>query len=130
MGRNKSFITEAERGILEILWARSGATIRDVADALHGTASGTQYRTVQCLLERLEKKGFVGRDRSSRAHAFFAEIDREDCLAQELQEVADKLSGGSLTPLLLNLAGNVSLSELERDELLELIENQKRRKKR
>ena len=53
------------------------------------------------LLERLERKGLVSRDRTLFVHTFTAAADRDDLIARRLRALADKLCGGSLAPILL-----------------------------
>lgn len=124
MARQKETVTKTELAILECLWSRERARIRDIAESLYGNYTSSQYATVQSLLERLEKKGFVRRDRSSHAHQFSPNIERPTFLGQQLQEIADKVCDGSLTPLLLTLAEKVQLSDEERQQLLRLIDEE------
>ena len=57
--------TNAELCVLDVLWHAPGRTVREIANALHGDATAIQYRTVQVLLQRLEKKGLCRCDRSA-----------------------------------------------------------------
>jgi predicted transcriptional regulator len=75
------------------------------------------------LLERLESKGYVRRDRSASVHVFAAAVGRDELIGRRLRSIADKLCGGSLTPLLSHLIQSRSLSARERQSLRELIEN-------
>jgi predicted transcriptional regulator len=68
-------------------------------------------------LERLEAKGFVHRDRSSWPHVFAAALDREGLIGLRLRAMAEKLCGGSLTPLLTHLVQAERLSSEERQAL-------------
>jgi BlaI family penicillinase repressor len=121
-GRN---VTDYELAVLDVLWARGQATIREIAEAVYGSSATTTYATVQKLLERLEKKGCVERDRTSFAHVFRARIERADLIGRELESVADKLCGGSLTPLLMHLAETTKLSQRDRKMLRRLIDESK-----
>ena len=47
--------------------------------------------SVQKLLERLEAKGYVSRDRRERAHRFHARVSREEFLRHRLPGLADRL---------------------------------------
>jgi len=118
--------TTAELRLLDVLWQHGPQTVRQVASALHAEPTPVQYRTVQVQLDRLEKKGFVGRDRSSTPHVFAAAVDRGRFIGDELQSMADKVCGGSLAPLLMNLAQKAKLSERERDALWQLLEGDDR----
>ncbi|HEV3143322.1 MAG TPA: BlaI/MecI/CopY family transcriptional regulator, partial [Gemmataceae bacterium] len=78
MARTPQDVTEAELNVLELLWAKGPATIRQLADALYPGGGATQYATVQKLLERLESKDCVRRDRSGGVRRFAATMERED----------------------------------------------------
>jgi predicted transcriptional regulator len=60
-------------------------------------------------------------------HRFSAAIPRQQFAGDQLSQLAEKLSGGSLTPLLVHLVENNRLSRRELDELRGLLENHKRR---
>jgi predicted transcriptional regulator len=122
MARTPQDVTEAELAILQLLWDHGPATIRRLTDALYPGGAAAQYATVQKLLDRLESKGIVRRDRSGAAHHFEACVGREEIIGRRLRDVAEKLCGGSLTPLLTHLVRTRSLTVKERQELRALIE--------
>jgi BlaI family transcriptional regulator, penicillinase repressor len=122
MARTPRDVTEAELAILQLLWDHGPATIRRLTDALYPGGGTAQYGTVQKLLDRLESKGCVRRDRSAAAHTFAPTVGREEIIGRRLREVAEKLCGGSLTPLLTHLVRTRSLTTREREELRALIE--------
>lgn len=102
--------TEAELAVLESLWDNSKATIRELTDALYPAGGASHYATVQKLLERLEGKGLVRRERRGVPHRFSAKVDRGGLIAGRLREVADTLAGGSLPSMLTNLVEADGLS--------------------
>jgi BlaI family penicillinase repressor len=122
MGTSIHDVTDAELAILQELWERGSATIRQLTDALYPGGSTAQYATVQKLLERLEAKGCAGRDRQPWPHVFTATVGRDDLIGRRLRAVAEKLCGGSLTPLLTHLMTVESLSPQERQELRALLD--------
>jgi BlaI family transcriptional regulator, penicillinase repressor len=87
------------------------------------------YATVQKLLDRLESKGFVVRDRAGQVHVFRPAVARDELIGRRLRAVADSLCGGSLSPLLTHLVEDRGLSEAERRELRGLIEKLDRRRR-
>ena len=117
MARTPQDVTDAELAVLQALWERGRATIRQLTDALYPGGTAAQYATVQKLLERLEGKGCVRRDRRPWPHVFSSLIDREDLIGRRLRAVAEQLCGGSLTPLLTHLLDVERLSQKERQEL-------------
>ena len=118
-------VTDAELSVLEVLWERGSTTIGEITEAIYRKKTTSRYATVQKLLERLEAKGCVARDRSGFAHLFSAAIERQQLIGQRLQEVASKLCDGSLTPLLVHLVETTKLSAAERKRLRKLIDDAK-----
>jgi predicted transcriptional regulator len=103
MARNPQDVTEAELAVLQALWDRGSSTIRQLAEAIYTSAGTSQYATVQKLLER-------------------ASINLDELIGRRLRAMADRLCGGSLTPLLTHLVRAEALSEGERSALRNLIE--------
>ncbi len=122
-------VTDAELAVLQTLWERGAATIRQLADVLYPGGKAAQYGTVQKLLERLEGKTCVRRDRAPWPHVFFPAVDRATLIGWRLRDTADKLCGGSLTPLLMHLLKSEQLSSEERQELRSFLEQLKQTKK-
>ena len=124
MARKRIEVTDTELSILTVLWERGSATIREITDELYSKEStAAQYATVQKLLERLESKGCVSRDRRSFAHVFKPKVKRSALIDQGLESLARKLCNGSLTPLLTHLAGRTELSPSEREAIRKLIDS-------
>ena len=63
MARTPRDVTDAELAVLQVLWDHGPATVRLLTDTLYPEGTAAQYATVQKLLERLEGKGCVERDR-------------------------------------------------------------------
>jgi len=114
--------TDAELAVLQTLWDQGPATIRQLTDTLYPNGGDAAYATVQKLLDRLEGKGHVRRDRSTHAHVFAAATDRDALVGQRLRAMAEKLCGGLMTPLLTHLVRAETLSPQERQELRALID--------
>ncbi len=115
-------VTDAELAILQVLWSQGPSTIRQLTDILYPERTAAQYATVQKLLQRLETKTCVKRDRSAAVHVFDATISRDDLIDRKLRTVAEKLCDGSLTPLLTHLVQADRLTVEERKMLRELVE--------
>ena len=122
MAKPRSHVTQFELAILDVLWERGSATIREITEAIYQESSPTTHATVQKLLERLERKGYVRRDRSTFAHVFRATVARARLIGQGLDELADRLCSGSLTPLLVHLVQTTPLSPGDRAMLRKLID--------
>ena len=123
-------ISRTELAILNCLWDSDGATIRELTDQVYPDGTPTNYATVQKLLDRLEEKGVVRRDRSSRAHRFRAIVSQEQYIGGRLQALADSVCGGSFTPLLTQLVRGKRLKKGDLDELQALLGKLSSRRKK
>ena len=122
MPRTPQDVTDKELEILHVLWDEGPATIQQIVDRLYPGGGVSKYATVQKLLERLEGDGCVRRERGGKAHTFVAVVDRDELIGRRLRSVAEKLCGGSVTPLLTHLVRAQRLSARDRAELRALID--------
>lgn len=107
-----------EQKVLDLLWKQTGAvSVRHVQSALGDELA---YTTVMTTLDRLYKKGFLGRQREGRAFRYFARTSREAFAAGLLRRSLSRLLPGTTRPLLASLVDAVGdhdrelLPELER----------------
>ena|ERR1700694_5493086 len=119
--------TESELEILNILWLRDLATVREVHEEL-SKSKDAGYTTTLKLMQIMHEKGLVKRDESMRTHIYQAAVNREKTQKHLLNKMIDSLFGGSSTQLVLQALGNgdpkVSAEELEK--IQNLINNLKK----
>jgi len=118
-------VSPAETEILRLVWQLGSATVQDVCDALPEKRSVT-YATVQTLLRRLEKKGYVRHDAKGKAHLFSAAVKREDVIKRTVSDFVDRLFGGDPVPLMMHLADHSQLQGDDIERLKRLIEDTNR----
>lgn len=117
-------VTGAELTVLEELWRRDEATIRELRDALYPEGGSSKFATVQKLLARLVDKGVVGRRKSDANWLFQPLVARADLIGGELRRVADRLGANSMSPLLTYLVETGELTSKERAHLRRLLDEQ------
>ena len=122
--RQFASIPDAELKVMEELWRRGEATIRDLRDALYPHGGNSKFATVQKLLARLAVKNLVHRRKNEGNWIFQAVVARNDLIGGELRRVADRLSGNSLTPLLTYLVEAAELTSKERAHLRNLLDEE------
>jgi BlaI family penicillinase repressor len=96
--------TDAELAILDVLWERGHATVREVFEALYEHEGGG-YTTALKLLQVMHGKGLVERDDSQRAHVFRAAVTRETARTRLLGPIVQRLFGGRPMDLVLSVLG-------------------------
>lgn len=110
-------LTNAELTVMDLLWERGRLTARQIREALYPDAQKAQHGTVQRFLQSLEQKGVVTRDRELPVHIFEPALSREAYAGRQLESLADKLTGGSIAPLLTHL---LEERRLDADEISRL----------
>jgi BlaI family transcriptional regulator, penicillinase repressor len=132
MERSPANITEAEWAVLEVLWDKGPATVRQLTDVLYPKGGPSEYATVHKLLERLDGKDCVRRKRQEGSFVFEASRSRDELFGEQFEALLGKMKGGSLQPLLSTLVRNRRVTADELRELLALVEqlDAKRKKKR
>ena len=119
-------LANAELAVMELLWDHGAMTARQVQDRLYGASDRSQHGTVQRLLQRLEGKDFVRRestrDRATPANTFAPRLSRAEYAGAQLETLAERLTGGSIAPLLSNLIDRKRLSRAELRRLRELLD--------
>ena len=114
--------TDSELAILQILWSRQGATVRDVNTALNERASSPiGYTTTLKLMQIMADKGLVTRDTSSRTHVYTAAIAQEKVRGGLVDRLVQGVFGGSASQLVLQALGNHRASAAELAEIKSLI---------
>ena len=123
MGNSPKDVTAAELAILEKLWEHETAAVKELSQWLYGASTPSDIATVQKLLVRLEKKGWVVRDRDTWPHSFRAAMDREELISHRLQSTADELCDGTLNTLLTHLVKSKDFNTRERKRLRKLLDD-------
>ena len=116
-------LANAELAIMDLLWHQGRLTARAIRERLYPGAEKAQHGTVQRLLQRLEDKGYVVRDRALPVSQFSATITREAYAASQLETLARRLTGGSLAPLVTHLVEQHRISRSEIERLRKLLDD-------
>lgn len=113
--------TESELEILQILWTKGVATVREVHEQL-AQVKDVGYTTTLKLMQIMNEKGIVRRDDSMRTHVYQAAVNKEKTQRHLLTKMIDSLFGGSPTQLVIQALGegnhNASPEELEKIQAL------------
>ena len=118
--------TESELEILQVLWEKGLATVREVHEVL-SVYKDSGYTTTLKLLQIMHEKGIVTRDDSSKTHIYKANVDKEKTQQQMLGKMVDALFGGSASQLVMQALGSSKPSNEELEEIQKLLNNLKKK---
>ena len=116
--------TESELEILQILWTKGLATVREVHEELAKTKDAG-YTTTLKLMQIMHEKGLVKRDDSMRTHVYQAAVNKEKTQKHLLGKMIDSLFGGSPTQLVIQALGEHKATEEEIEKIQQMIDSMK-----
>ncbi|MBL7745645.1 MAG: BlaI/MecI/CopY family transcriptional regulator [Chitinophagaceae bacterium] len=117
--------TESELEILQTLWSKGMATVREVHEELARTKD-VGYTTTLKLMQIMHEKGLVKRDDSMRTHIYQAAVNKEKTQKHLLSKMIDNLFGGSPTQLVIQALGEHKASPEEIEKIQALLDNLKK----
>ncbi|MES2431949.1 MAG: BlaI/MecI/CopY family transcriptional regulator [Bacteroidota bacterium] len=117
MSNNKNFKpTEGELEILQVLWEKDTASVREVhEELLKGKDAG--YTTTLKLMQIMFEKGLVSRDSSNKTHVYKPVVTKEKTQSLFLNKMIDSLFAGSSAQLVMQALGNHKASKEELNEI-------------
>jgi predicted transcriptional regulator len=110
--------TEAELGILRVLWTRGPSTVREVAESMGREGA---YTTVLKLLQIMTDKGLTTRAPLGLQHVYTARRSEQDTQQQLLRDLLDRAFDGSTSQLVMQALAARQASPGELKEIRKLI---------
>jgi len=113
--KNLPAVSPSETEILRIVWHLDKATVQEVCDNLP-TRRKIAYATVQTLLRRLEKKGYLKHQIRGKAHVFSPAVKAEAVIKRSVGDFLERFFGGDPIPLMQYLAehGEIKAKDINR----------------
>ncbi|MBX3242223.1 MAG: BlaI/MecI/CopY family transcriptional regulator [Chitinophagaceae bacterium] len=125
MSQKQAKPTESELEILQVLWNRERATVREVHEELAATKD-VGYTTTLKLMQIMFEKGLVTRDDSSKTHIYQPAVSREKTQKHLVGKMINNLFAGSPAQLVMQALGNHKASHDELEEIQQLLNSLKK----
>jgi predicted transcriptional regulator len=106
--------TDAELGILTVLWSLGPSTVRQIAEHMDREAG---YTTILKLLQIMTEKGLVVRDEAARTHIYAAAYTQDQTQRQLVTDLLERAFDGSAAKLVLQA---LAASRTSPDDLAEI----------
>lgn len=108
--------TELELEILKVVWQKEPTTVREVRDAL-AEVRDLAYTTVMTVMSIMADKGYLKRKKDGRSYVYEAVYREHKASRNILQDVIDRVFGGSTTAVMQHL---LETSDIDDDELKQI----------
>jgi BlaI family penicillinase repressor len=113
-------ISEAEWEVMEVVWRRSPITALDVVKALT-PHKAWKDQTIRTMLGRLARKKVLTYAADGKTYLYRPLVSREHCVRQKSRSLLDRIFGGAVQPLLVQLVRETKLSPEEIAELKQIL---------
>jgi BlaI family transcriptional regulator, penicillinase repressor len=121
-------LSKSELEISQIVWSLGNARVRDVVAALPAER-GLDFFTVQTYLRRLKAKGYLKTRREGRADVYSPAVKPTSVIREITADFVNRAFGGEALPLMQHLIQDRGLSEREIEQLQNILDELKRRRK-
>jgi predicted transcriptional regulator len=113
--------TESELELLNVLWEKGPATVREVHDAI-ARERDLGYTTVLKIFQRMTEKGLVQREESAKAHTYRPTVTQQETQSQMLRDLSDRLFSGSSTQLAMHALSMKAPNAEELEDVRKILE--------
>ena len=125
MAKKNVELIDSEWAILEVVWDIQPCTAPTVQEALVKDR-GWAYTTVKTMMDRMVKKGLLKTEKIRKMYLYRSAVTRKRACKGEIAKAAKRAFSGALTPMMLFVLENETLSEDEYEHLEDLIKHRKR----
>lgn len=113
--------TKAELEILQILWQKSPATVKEIHEQIL-LQKEVGYTTTLKIMQNMASKGFLNRTLDGKSHRYSPAIEESQTKTALLDRFLDNAFGGSVSGLVMQLLGNGKTTRKELKEIKEIIQ--------
>lgn len=117
-------IPDAELELMMVIWDLEQPVSRMDIETKMENHRGVVPSTILSLLSRLEKRGFLRKEKQGNVNYYYALVEKAEYLQEEGQRVLDKMFGSSLKNFVTALYDGKGLNEKEIAELRAFIDEQ------
>ena len=123
--RDKELLTNLEAEIMQLVWRKGKATVRDVYEAIRSTRP-IAYTTVMTVLSKLAEKGVVERSQKGRAYVYRPRVSKKEAAQRSVDKLLNKFFDGSPRALVAHLIDVDAISPNELSSLQQLLKSKKK----
>lgn len=116
--------TNSELEILQIVWRKESATVREVNEELsQEKGSEIGYTTTLKLMQIMHEKGLLARETNSRTHVYRALVSRSKTSQNMLDSLINTVFNGSAAQLVMQALNNTNSSKAEIDMIKKYLDD-------
>ena len=115
-------LTDSEKTLMEILWAKEKAFMKDILEAYDEPKPATT--TVATLLKRMQNKDLIGFTLYGNSREYYPKVAKGEYFKEEMTSMIDRFFNSSVAQFASFFTSNSKLSQKELKELRDIIDKQ------
>lgn len=116
-----SGLSENEWYIMQVLWEKSSASLREICDALKESKGWTKH-AISSFLKRMQEKGAIFVDESGKVKNYIPLWNKEETILEETQSIMERVYKGDLLLMVSNAVKEQKLTKEEIEELKNMLD--------
>lgn len=116
-----SGLSENEWYIMQVLWEKSSASLRELCDALSESKGWTKH-AISSFLKRMLEKGAISVDESGKVKNYIPLWNKEETILEETQSIMERVYKGDLLLMVSNAVKEQKLTKEEIEELKNMLD--------
>ena len=117
-----SGLSENEWYIMQVLWEKSSASLREICDALSESKGWTKH-AISSFLKRMLEKGAISVDESGKVKNYIPLWNKDETILEETQSIMERVYKGDLLLMVSNAVKEQKLTKKEIEELKNMLDN-------
>lgn len=119
---NEIKLTNAEKILMEILWAKEKAFMKDIMETYEEPKPATT--TIATLLKRMQNKDLIGFTLYGNSREYYPKVAKGEYFKEEMTSMIDRFFNSSVSQFASFFTSNSKLSQKELKELRDIIDKQ------
>ena len=116
-----SGLSENEWYIMQVLWEKSSASLREICDALKESKGWTKH-AISSFLKRMQEKGAISVDENGKVKNYVAVWNKEETILEETQSIMERVYKGDILLMVSNAVKEQKLTNEEIEELRNMLD--------
>lgn len=117
-----SGLSENEWYIMQVLWEKSSASLRELCNALSESKGWTKH-AISSFLKRMLEKGAISVDESGKVKNYIPLWNKDETILEETQSIMERVYKGDLLLMVSNAVKEQKLTKKEIEELKNMLDN-------
>lgn len=117
-------LTKAELQVMQILWSKERAFVNEIREEM--AEPRPAYNTISTVLRVLVEKEFVSYQSYGKTYRYFPLVNREDYMERYMSGVVNNFFSGSAKAVVSFFARKENLSSAEIDEIIDILNENKK----